>query len=66
MGLSTLWKVIKEGFLEEEILDGAETDKEKVGLAGRCHLWNVVTGTGWGQCSQVATKSKLIHPIGIL
>ena len=32
-GVVAVGKVVKEGFLEE-ILDGAEADKEEVGLAG--------------------------------
>lgn len=39
-GAVAVWKVVKEGFLEEEILDGAETGKEEEGLVGHCHLWN--------------------------
>lgn len=37
-----VWKIVKEGFLEEEILDGAEAGKKREGLAGHCHLWNMV------------------------
>lgn len=33
-----VWKVVKGGFSEEEILDGAEAGKKGEGLAGHCHL----------------------------
>lgn len=37
-GIVAVWKVVKEGFLEEEILDEAEAGKKGEGLAGHCHL----------------------------
>lgn len=40
-GIVAVWKVVKEGFLEEELLDGAEAGLKRWGWLGTatCGMW---------------------------